>query len=141
VREGVVDFPPAGLSVPFPDAVGALGASKAAPAWVTASGSDVHCILGAISGEGCAALRQAVDAERSLARDSVDRHAEHQRNLSTAELEELVGPECAAMLYRLPGALRQRQRHEMPHWEEAEPSSRSGGVDESFTRVELFVRR
>eukprot|EP00966_Prymnesium_polylepis_P309717 7155844-Prymnesium_polylepis.2 len=40
---------------------------------------------------GCAALRQAVDADRSLDGDAVDRMPEHQLNMSRSQLEEYVG--------------------------------------------------
>ena len=71
---------------------------------------ELLCVSGALDAEQCAALRAAVDARRSLARDSVDKAAEHQLNLTVSELEALVGPSALMALLRLPRVLQEEQR-------------------------------
>ena len=60
----------------------------------------------ALSRQGCAALRAAVDADQSSDRcqrpDSVDGGPDHQLNLSREQLESLVGASSAAALFALP---------------------------------------
>uniref|UniRef100_A0A7S2MBE1 Uncharacterized protein n=1 Tax=Haptolina brevifila TaxID=156173 RepID=A0A7S2MBE1_9EUKA len=72
--------------------------------------SDLLIADGALSAAGCSALRQAVDTERSVAKDSVDKGAEHQLDLSVAQLEELVGASDLARLMAVILRMRLRQR-------------------------------
>ena len=48
--------------------------------------SDVLVATAALSPSGCVALRRAVDKERSVTKDSVDKGAEHQLDLSVAQV-------------------------------------------------------
>jgi len=59
----------------------------------------------AIGAAGCAALRRAVDERRSTAKDSVDKAAEHQLNLSPEELEVIIGRSDFATIVALPSRL------------------------------------
>ena len=72
------------------------------------AGGDVMHIPTALSHRACAALRSAVDCERRLSYDSVDRGPEHQLNLSLSALEMLIGKEEVARLMRLPREFRRR---------------------------------
>ena len=72
------------------------------------AGGDVMHIPTALSPRACAALRSAVDCERRLSCDSVDRGPEHQLNLSLSVLEMLIGKEEVARLMRLPREFRRR---------------------------------
>jgi hypothetical protein len=69
-----------------------------------------------ISQAGCAALRRAVDAERSLACDSVDQKAEHQLNIGKPRLAELVGEEDVARLWRLADDFLAQQARSRREW-------------------------
>ena len=102
---------------------------------------------GAISPAGCEALRRAVDAERDVTRDSVDRIAQHQRNISFDTLLELVGREDVERLWALPDELLALQREEaaaralesgtpVSEKTRAETEAADGGF-----YVDLFVRR
>ena len=91
-------------SVPVEDLLAELKTSPLA-AVAIASGADVLSIAGALDAAACAALRSAVDHERSRARDSVDLGAEHQRNITAAELEAAVGTAAASRLWELPSRL------------------------------------
>lgn len=102
---------------------------------------------GAIGPSGCAALRRAVDMERDVTRDSVDRQAQHQLNISVAALIELVGASEVERLWRVADELLALQRAE------AAALAAETGVDTSETvrekteaadggfYVDLFVRR
>ena len=87
---------------------------------------------GALDASSCATLRAAVDARRSVAKDSVDHSAEHQLNLTLEELREIVGPAAVASLLELP----QRLQAELSG-AGATPAEASAA---SF-RIECFVRR
>ena len=61
---------------------------------------------GALSPTACAALRRAVDKERSVEIDSVDGGAEHQLDLSIYELRKLVGAAAVIpFMFVFPGLL------------------------------------
>jgi len=100
-------------------------ARRVCPELADATGCDVLRAPKVITQEGCAALRRAVDIERSTAKDSVDRAAEHQRNVTAIELGQLIGVEVVQRLWQLPiefhiGQIFQRVEH---------------------FRVEAFIRR
>ena len=65
---------------------------------------------GAIPPEGCVALRKAVDAERDVTRDSVDRMAQHQLNVDAERLTTLIGRTTVASLWGLADELLASQR-------------------------------
>ncbi len=88
-----------------------------------------------LSVSNCAALRRAVDAERSVAKDSIDRRAEHQLNLTRDALEALVGAGSAAAIDELPRRLR-----EVEDGARAREGGGAAAPDE-FVRVDYFVRR
>lgn len=102
---------------------------------------------GAISPEGCAALRQAVDAERDVTRDSVDRLAQHQLNISVERLIELTSRSEVEALWRLADEVLSLQRQEADARAEAsgeavpvETAEATESAQGGF-RVNLFVRR
>ena len=65
--------------------------------------SSVLQVRDAISPQGCAALRRAVDASPSKAKDSVDQLPAYQIDLSRRQLEKLVGRRTVdALLTELP---------------------------------------
>jgi hypothetical protein len=101
---------------------GSTGESDASgSAMPRCSRDDLLRVPAFLSSASCALLRAAVDARRSLAKDSVDLGAEHQLNLSRAELESILQAGEMAALLSLPSRLSAR----------SEPPS----------RVEIFVRR
>lgn len=61
-----------------------------------------------LSPRACALLRAAVDSDRRLDSDSVDRAPEHQLNLSRAALEALIGAEETRQLWQLPRTYRRQ---------------------------------
>ena len=65
---------------------------------------------GAISAEGCAALRLAVDAQRDVTRDSVDNMAQHQLNIDADRLTALIGRPEVLALFRIADELLATQR-------------------------------
>lgn len=73
-----------------------------------ANRGDVMQVRCALSPQACAMLRGAVDIERRLVADSVDKAPEHQLNLSPEALEQLIGAEEARKLWRLPSEFRSR---------------------------------
>jgi predicted 2-oxoglutarate/Fe(II)-dependent dioxygenase YbiX len=102
---------------------------------------------GAIRQAGCAALRAAVDAERDVTQDSVDRKAQHQLNISIERLTECIGREDVRGLWRLADELLAVQRAEA-----AERAAASGTAVTQHTAekveaadggfyVDVFVRR
>ena len=102
---------------------------------------------GAIGATGCAALRQLVDSDRNVERDSVDGKSQHQLNLSFDRLEQLIGRETVKGLWRLADDLLATQR------DEATTRAREAGVAvppatleatdaaSGGYHVDLFVRR
>ena len=93
--------------------------------------SELLRVHGALDEASCAALRQAVDARRSVAKDSVDHSAEHQLNLTLEELRALIGANAVASLLRLPQELQVALEGE-----ERAPAEVGAGF-----RIECFVRR
>ena len=80
----------------------------------------------ALSMVACAALRNAVDQERSKSSDTVDGGAEHQLNLSLAALRSLVGEAATCALGALPVAFQE---------------SEGCIADNELVLKEIFVRR
>ena len=106
--------------------------TEAPPAPITAAAALASDYCGgrfisvpkALSSTACAALRLAVDESRSIAKDSVDRAAEHQLNLSPDVLQQMIGQAEYARLLAMPGQI---DEHVACH-----PSEH---------RIECFVRR
>ena len=96
---------------------------SAAPA-LRRPGSEMLREEHALSEGACRALRDAVDARRSVLKDSVDKAAEHQLNLSVAELTALIGDDETQTLLALPARLKPSSDAPLPAF-----------------RVEIFVRR
>jgi hypothetical protein len=95
--------------------------------------SDVLRRPNALDARACAALRAAVDARRGTERDTVDGAPDHQLNLSTAELSDLVGAEAVSRLVSL-GA----------EFDDARATAVGGRVARAARQlpvVEIFARR
>ena len=91
-------------ATPDPSLVEAINAALE-PRRPRRDGIEVLRERGTISRSGCAALRAAVDAERSTKRDSVDDLAEHQLDCSRERLVELLGWKEAQRVFTLPDRL------------------------------------
>lgn len=149
VLEPEVDLPPIEALL---DALRRAGeANKAADPMTNplpaAPAAMAGCLLTqprAIGPEGCAALRRAVDGSRSVARDSVDKAAEHQLNMAPEDLERLIGPEDYATLIALPARLLAAEDATGCAWSGSVASGAGGGasgLDARGFRLEVFVRR
>jgi len=103
----------------------------------TETALDVLSAKGAVGPEGCATLRRAVDARRSMYPDSVDRMPEHQLDISREELEAYIGKPTVAKLWQLPCRLAAQRASGLL------PVGSSDFVPPSNTphHVEIFVRR
>ena len=93
----------------------------------------------------CAALRDLVDAERDVTRDSVDHHAQHQLNINVDRLTECIGRDSVRNLWHLADELLDAQRAEATAREtltgEATPEDTATKLEpaESGYYVDLFV--
>ena len=106
----------------------------------------------ALSATACAALRDAVDRERSMKCDSVDGAAEHELPLNLGSLTALVGNAAARSLCHLPAAYKSWQaevEREGISKSEASDSSaggqkakkKRGGGGAPMIPTDIFVRR
>lgn len=100
-----------------------------------------------ISLEGCAALRGAVDADRDVSRDSVDRMAQHQLNIKVERLIELIGRAETEALWRLADEVLEIQRAEATERADASGQPMTAATAEVTEAadggfyVDLFIRR
>ena len=100
-----------------------------------------------ISVQSCAALRALVDAEQDLTPDSVDGQAQHQLNISTQRLTELIGQEEVVALWRLADELLAAQHAEveararMASMTPEDSPPEQAHDDHGGFRVDIFVRR
>jgi hypothetical protein len=85
--------------------------------------ADVERLKGFIDGVGCAALRNAVDAERDRTTDTRDHFAQHTLSLDRARLTALVGDEAVARLVALPMDWLSQRRDEASEHARAEARS------------------
>ena len=101
----------------------------------------------ALSPKSCAALRDLVDVERDVRRDSVDHQPQHQLSIKVDRLTELIGFEDVRRIWRLADELLTQQREEacaesaatgeaVP----AETATQTEAADGGYM-VDLFVRR
>ena len=100
--------------------------------------ADLLTVPGALAPAACATLRAAVDARRSVAKDSVDRGAEHQLNLSLTELENLIGAEALRTLLDLPARLQAQRCAQMGS---SEQPCEQPCAPPPLYRTEVFIRR
>lgn len=102
---------------------------------------------GAIGASGCAALRQLVDADRNVERDSVDGKSQHQLNIGAEQLITLIGRSEVESLWRLADELlasQSDQARAKAHAAGTAVSSAMLEATEAATggyHVDLFVRR
>ena len=100
-----------------------------------------------ISLEGCAALRGAVDNDRDVSRDSVDRMAQHQLNIKVERLIELIGRAETEALWRLADEVLEIQRAEATERADASGQPMTAATAEVTEAadggfyVDLFIRR
>jgi predicted 2-oxoglutarate/Fe(II)-dependent dioxygenase YbiX len=99
--------------------------------FAASTSADVMHARGVVSSAGCAALRRCLDEATSTAKDSIDARAAHQRNISSAELETLVGAQTARALWALPARY---YRHAAAPEAAEKANARRG-------QVEMFLRR